>query len=71
MNCQIYILSKQKSLVWVLEIHFWPPKYFERQRIEEKLKKTAKKLDVGHFDNLFAAHYLINRLLDRQFLDLS
>jgi len=32
--------------------------------IEEKTQKTAKKLDVKNFDNLFAAHYLINRSLD-------
>jgi len=64
----MYILSKQKSLVWVQEIHFWPPKYFEKHMIKEK---TAKKLDVGNFDDLFAAHYLINLSSDHRFLYLS
>ena len=67
MNCPIYVLFKQKSFVWVLAIHFRAPKYFERHVSEEKSKKTAKKLDIGHFDNLFffADHYLINQSSDR------
>ena len=44
MNCQIYILPTQKSYVWVLQIHFWPPKYLERERIEEKIQKPPKNL---------------------------
>jgi len=60
MICQIYILFRQKK-IWNPKNSFLASKIFWKACDWRKVKKSAQKLDVGNFDDHFAAHYLINQ----------